>query len=93
MIKDKKRFTALKVLLIVWIIFTSVYFFYAEYKNLKIFIAEIAYNKGTEETVKQIVKQAEQCQSFVIRHGNWQAELINYNCPQVSKTDFQEKEY
>ena len=51
-----------KIVLIVWIAFTSLYFVYSEYNHLFNIVSKSAYNQGLTEAALSIVQESKKCQ-------------------------------
>lgn len=71
-----------KVLLLVWIVFASVYVVVGEYNRVNNFIAKIAYNQGMTNAVVQVIQQASTCQPVPVSAGNAKLTLISVECLQ-----------
>ncbi len=72
----------LHIVLLVWLIFATLYVFYGEYNRLSKFVANRAYNAGLQEAVTQIITESQKCQPIPVNVGELQATLINLECLQ-----------
>ncbi len=79
-----KKLPVLKVILIVWIIFASVYVVYGEYNRLNVFVAQNAYNRGIQDSVVQLMTEAAKCQPIPIKAAGQSINLIDLNCLNTS---------
>ena len=66
----------LKVILIAWIAFTSLYFIYTEYGRLTNFV----YNKGMTDAAVRVIEESQKCQPVPVNVGNISATLVNVAC-------------
>jgi hypothetical protein len=83
MFKDKIcSCTVWRIILIVWIIFTTLYLIYGEYNRLANYVAKNAYNAGITTAVTQIIAESEKCQPVPINVDDKKATIINVSCLQ-----------
>jgi len=75
-----KKFPLLKVLLIVWLAFTSVYFVYGEYSRVKLYVAQASYSKGIQDSIVQLAAEATKCQPIPIQANGQRFDLIALSC-------------
>ena len=81
MFKDKIcSCTVWRIILIVWIIFTTLYLIYGEYNRLTNYVAQRAYNQGITTAVTQMITESEKCQPVPINVDDKKATLINVDC-------------
>jgi hypothetical protein len=81
MLKDKVCSCKVwKIVLIVWLVFTTLYLVYGEYSRLQNFVANRAYNKGLADAVGQIITESQKCQAIPINVDDKKATLINVDC-------------
>jgi len=73
-------FPVAKTILIVWIVFASLYVVYGEYQRLQNAVARAAYNQGLTTAVTQLISEAGKCQPIPITAGNVKVELIATQC-------------
>ena len=78
----KKSFPKLKIALIVWLVFATLYVVYGEYNRLNNFVAKQAYNRGLTDAVGEVLKQSQKCEPFPVNIGDQGVELINLKCVQ-----------
>ena len=78
--RNAKRLPILKVILIVWIIFASLYVVYGEYSRLSVFVAKRSYNAGLRDAVNQLIDQAQTCQPIPVTSGERRVDLISLEC-------------
>ena len=71
-----------KVILIVWIVFATLYVLIGEYNRLNNFVAQRAYNAGLGDAVSQIITESEKCQPVPVNVGELSAQLVNLGCIQ-----------
>lgn len=75
-----KKAPVLKIVLIVWIAFASLYVIYGEYNRLKVFVAQRAYTQGVTDSVIQLMQQSQTCQPIPVTAGEAKVNLINVDC-------------
>ena len=81
-----------KIVLIVWLVFTTLYLVYGEYNRLTNYVAKNAYNQGLTTAVTQIITESEKCQAVPINVGDKKATIINIEClKQPATTDEETK--
>jgi len=71
-----------KIVLIIWLVFTTLYFFYDGYDRLANYVAKNAYNQGITTAVTQIITESEKCQPVPINVDDKKATIINVSCLQ-----------
>ena len=82
----------LHIVLIVWLIFATLYVVYGEYNRLNNIVAARAYNAGISEAVTQIINESQKCQPVPINVGDMSATIINLECLQQPATAVEEVE-
>lgn len=87
-----KKIPILKVILIVWIIFASIYVVYGEYTRMKIFVAQRSYNTGLRDAVTQLIQQAKTCQPIPVTAGEERVDLISLECLNGSDAEAEEQD-
>ena len=75
-----KKIPVLKIILIVWLAFTSVYFVYGEYNRIKLYVAKVAYTRGFQDSVTQLMAEAAKCQPIPVQSDGQRVDLIALNC-------------
>lgn len=60
-----KKPPVLKIILILWLVFATLYVVYGEYSRLNFFVAQNAYNAGIRDSVAQIMVEASDCEQAV----------------------------
>lgn len=75
-----KKLPILKVILIIWIIFASVYVVYGEYTRVKVLVAQRSYNRGIQDSVIQLMTEAAKCQPIPVTAGGQSVSLISLDC-------------
>ena len=75
-----KQPPVLKVILIVWLIFASLYVVYGEYNRLNVLVAKRAYNNGRRDAVNQLIDEAQNCQPIPVTSGDRRVNLISIEC-------------
>jgi len=83
MFKGKCKGGILHIVLVVWLIFATLYVVYGEYSRLNNFVAARAYNAGISEAVSQIITESEKCQPVPINVGEMTATIMNLECLQA----------
>lgn len=78
-----KKWTFWKVVLVVWVVFSILYVGYTQYRYFQSFIADRAYQKGLQDAVVEVIKQAQNCEPFPITIGDQGVQLINVACLQA----------
>jgi len=88
-IKKPKKGTVPHIILIVWIIFASLYVVYNEYGRVKVMVAERAYQAGLSNAVNQLIDASENCQPIPVSTDERSVNLISLDClnNQKSETD------
>lgn len=84
---NPKKIPILKVILIVWVIFASVYVVYGEYQRVQVMVAQRAYNTGLRDAVNQLIQQAQTCQPIPVNSGDSKVTLISVDCLNASADD------
>lgn len=72
----------LRIALIIWLVFTTLYVLYGEYNRLNNFVAKGAYQRGLADAVTQVLKQSQKCEPFPVNIGDQGVQLINLKCVQ-----------
>jgi len=70
----------LKIVIIVWVIFSVLYVIYTQYQYLVNYVGQNAYQRGLTDAVAQVIQQAQTCKEFPITIGNQGVNLINTAC-------------
>lgn len=93
MTKSKKPIV-LKVILIVWVIFTTLYLIYGEYSRLNNYVAQSAYKKGYQDSIMRLVSESSSCQPIPVGIGGQNVDFIALNCltPPASEMPMVESE-
>jgi hypothetical protein len=76
----KSKPSALKIVLIVWLVFSALYVAYGEYNRLNNFVAKRAYQAGLGDAVTEVIKQAQACKAFPVTFRDQGVQLINIEC-------------
>ena len=69
-----------KVIVVVWILFSILYVGFTQYRYFANYVAGRAYEKGLQDAVVQVVKQAQGCKAFPVTIGDQGVQLINIAC-------------
>jgi len=77
---SKKKGSALKIILLVWLVFTSLYFVWGEYQRLSQFVFQQGVEQGRFETTSGIIQAAQACQPFSVYIADQKVDLLNVNC-------------
>jgi hypothetical protein len=75
-----KKLPILKVILIIWVVFASVYVVYGEYTRVQVMVAQRSYNTGLRDAVNQLIQQAQTCQPIPVTSGEERVNLISLDC-------------
>ena len=75
-----KKYPVAKTILLVWIIFASLYVVYGEYNRLKVFVAQRAYTQGVTDSVIELMQKAQECKTIPVTAGEARVDLINVGC-------------
>lgn len=75
-----KKTPVAKVILIIWIIFASLYVVYGEYQRVQIMVAQRSYNAGLRDAVNQLIQQSQTCQPIPVNSGGASVNLISLDC-------------
>ena len=70
----------LHIVLIIWLIFATIYVLYSEYNRLNVFVAQRAYTQGVTDSVVQLIEQSQTCQPIPVTAGEVQVNLISIEC-------------
>jgi hypothetical protein len=70
----------LKVVLIVWVLFSILYVGYTQYKYFTSYVAQSSYQKGLSDAVAQVIQQAQACKPFPVTYGQQGVNLMNTAC-------------
>ncbi len=69
-----------KIIVVVWILFSILYVGFTQYRYFTNYVAGRAYEKGLQDAVVQVVKQAQDCKAFPVTIGEQGVQLINVAC-------------
>jgi hypothetical protein len=75
-----KNRPVLKIVLIVWVVFSVLYIGYTQYNYFTSYVAQSSYEKGISDAVTQVLQQSQKCQPFPVNMGNNKVQLINIDC-------------
>jgi len=75
-----KKPPVLKIILILWLAFASVYVVYNEYTRIKIYVAKAAYTRGVQDSVTQLMAEAAKCQPIPVTANDQRIDLIALSC-------------
>jgi hypothetical protein len=75
-----------KAVLVIWIIFATLYVVYGEYNRLTNYVAKRAYNAGVSSAVSQIITESQKCQPVPVNVDDLKANLVNLDCLQKPAT-------
>lgn len=81
---DTKKVPILKIVLIAWLAFATLYVLYGEYNRLNLYVAQSAYSAGYQDSVAQLLNEVAKCQPVPITFGNQKVEVIGVSCLQQS---------
>ena len=76
----KKGAKVTKIILLVWLVFTSLYFVWGEYQRLNQFVFQKGVEQGRFETTSGVIQAAQECRPFSVYIPGQQVELVNVNC-------------
>jgi len=80
---DTKKIPVLKIVIIIWLIFTTLYLVFSEYNRLNFVVGQTAYNSGVHDTLAQIMAGASQCQPVPLTIDSNTIEVIGTKCQQL----------
>lgn len=72
----KGKIPILKIIAIVWIIFSVLYVGYTQYN----YLVKVVYSKGLTDAVTKVIMQSQECKSFPVYIGQNGVQLINAAC-------------
>ena len=72
----KCKHPILKIVLIVWVVFSVLYVGYTQYKYFTNFV----YQKGVADAVVQVIQQAQECKAFPVVIEEQGVQLVNVAC-------------
>lgn len=75
-----KKFPILRIILIVWVVFATLYVVYGEYQRVQIMVAQRAYQSGLRDAVNQLIEQSQTCQPIPVNSGSASVNLISVDC-------------
>ena len=76
----KQKSKSLKFILFAWLIFTSIYFVWAEYQRLNHYVYGQGITSGIEEAASTIIELAQKCEPFPVFVGDRSVDLVNVAC-------------
>lgn len=75
-----KKYPLPRIILIIWIVFASLYVAYGEYKRLTVYVAQTSYTRGVTDSVAKLMQESQKCQPIPVTAGDQKIELIALNC-------------
>lgn len=78
----KSKYPIVKIVLIVWLVFSVLYVLGSEYNRLKNFVAASSYDRGLRDAVVRVIQESQQCQPFPVSYEDKQVRLLNFECLQ-----------
>lgn len=72
----------LKIVVIVWVIFSVLYVAYNEWNRFKVSVIQSSYNQGVEDAVAKVISEAKTCKVFPINLGESKVMLVSTDCSQ-----------
>ena len=72
----KCKHPILKIVLIVWVVFSVIYVGYSQYKYFRNFV----YQKGVTDAVVRVIQQAQECKAFPVAIEGQGVQLVNVAC-------------
>ena len=82
-----KKISVSKIVLVVWLVFTTLYLVYGEYSRLTNFVAQNAYQQGYSDSVTRLVAEVTKCQPVPITVGTQTINVIGLECLQQNPVD------
>ena len=76
----KKTISKLHIILIIWLIFATLYVLVGEYNRLTNVVAKLAYTRGGSDALVSVMEEAKKCQVFDIHDDKQQINLIAVDC-------------
>ena len=83
----KCKHPVLKIIVIVWLIFSVLYVGFTQYRYFTQFIADRAYKTGLSDAVVEVIKQAQECKAFPVTIEGQGVQLINVACLQQPEVE------
>ncbi len=80
------KFKVVHLILVLWLIFSTAYVAYSEYKRIQFFIAKQAYNKGVEDSISKLMVEAAKCQPVPVTLAGQRIDLMAMNCLENPET-------
>ena len=80
--KTVKNVNTFQLMLVVWLVFSSLYIMHDLWKNGISATYQLGYQAGAEKTITQVVATSQKCQPFNVFAGEAKADLINMACLQ-----------
>lgn len=77
-----KKHALKKILVLAWLAFATIYVVYSEYNRIGVMVAENAYNKGYQDSVAQLMVEADKCEPFPANLGEKTITLMKLECLQ-----------
>lgn len=75
-----KKISPAKVVLITWMVFSTLYVIRGEYNRLTQYVYNSGLKSGIEQTATQIVEKSKNCQALPITVGDQTAQMVNVDC-------------
>jgi hypothetical protein len=71
-----------KIILVVWLIFSILYVGLSQYQYWRNVVARNAYERGLQDAVVEVMRQAQECNAFPVTLGDQGVQLVNIACLQ-----------
>ena len=75
-----KKIPVLKIILILWLVFSVLYVGWNEWTRFKVAVMQNSYNRGIEDAVAKVITESKACKAFPINIGESKATLVNVDC-------------
>lgn len=76
----KKKLSKLQIVLIIWLIFSTLYVLVGEYNRLKNVVAKVAYTRGASDALVNVMEESKKCKVFNIHDDKQKIDLIAVDC-------------
>jgi hypothetical protein len=75
-----KKIFALKIILIVWLVFSVLYVAYNEWMRFRFTVMQNPYNQGVGDAVGKMIEESKSCKAFPVNIGESKVTLVNVDC-------------
>ena len=75
-----RKISVLKIIVVLWIIFSALYIVYNEWGRFKATVMQASYNRGVEDAVAKVIDEAKACKAFPVNVGEAKVTLVSVDC-------------